>query len=446
MKTVVALVCVGLMLVSGCAHQNADGNLKAQDPVNVNSQAEIQDEFGLKSFADGAQDTAPAIQAALESAAAQGGGTVRLPVGRFRLDGPITVPPDVALEGAWTGPHHARLKSGTVLLAHAGRGDEDGPPLISLGPSSALRGVTIYYPEQTCTTDAPPAPYPWTIRGRGMHVTVEYVTLVNPWRALDFGTEWNELHLIRNVFGCPLRMGVWVNRCTDIGRLENIHWNPHYWFRDESDGAPRPAFDPLFAWLRQNGEGFVFGRTDWEYVLNTFCFGYRYGYRFVRTPDGVCNGNFLGIGADGGAVAMQVDAAAPYGLLITNGEFVSLPGPGAEPVQIVVGPNAKDAVVQFNNCAFWGPVAQCAHLESGVTSFVQCNFHYWDAGDQGRAAIEALGGTLTVQSSLFHRNKPAVRLGPTLRRAIITGNTFNHAEPVINESQGKIVIESNINR
>ena len=47
-----------------------------------------------------------------------------------------------------------------------------------------------------------------------------------------------------------------------------------------------------------NGEAFVFGRTDWQYVFNTFCYGYRVGYRFIETKEGMCNGNFLGIGAD----------------------------------------------------------------------------------------------------------------------------------------------------
>ena len=47
-----------------------------------------------------------------------------------------------------------------------------------------------------------------------------------------------------------------------------------------------------------HGDAFVFGRSDWQYVLNTFCFGYHAGYRFIRSKTGDCNGNFLGIGAD----------------------------------------------------------------------------------------------------------------------------------------------------
>ena len=47
-----------------------------------------------------------------------------------------------------------------------------------------------------------------------------------------------------------------------------------------------------------HGRSFVFARTDWEYVFNTFSYGYALGYHFIQTKSGACNGNFLGIGAD----------------------------------------------------------------------------------------------------------------------------------------------------
>ncbi len=31
----------------------------------------------------------------------------------------------------------------------------------------------------------------------------------------------------------------------------------------------------------ENGEAFIFARSDWQYVLNTFCFGYNVGYKFI---------------------------------------------------------------------------------------------------------------------------------------------------------------------
>ena len=97
----------------------------------------------------------------------------------------------------------------------------------------------------------------------------------------------NERHLIRDVHGQPLRRGIFVDAIYDIGRIENVHFNP-WW-------SMKPR---LFQWQQQHGEAFIFGRSDWQYVFNTFCFGYNIGYKFVQTDAGVCNGNFLGIGAD----------------------------------------------------------------------------------------------------------------------------------------------------
>lgn len=38
------------------------------------------------------------------------------------------------------------------------------------------------------------------------------------------------------------------------------------------------------------------GRSDWEYVFNTFAFAYSIGYHFIERATGSMNGNFLGIG------------------------------------------------------------------------------------------------------------------------------------------------------
>lgn len=59
----------------------------------------------------------------------------------------------------------------------------------------------------------------------------------------------------------------------------------------------RYANDKTFmSWQLLHGRAFVFARTDWEYVLNTFAFGYAIGYHFIASKEGSCNGNFLGIG------------------------------------------------------------------------------------------------------------------------------------------------------
>ena len=275
-----------------------------------------------------------------------------------------------------------------------------------------------------------------------MHNSIIDVTLVNPYKGIDMGTHRNELHYIRNVFGCPLKIGVYVDGCTDVGRIENVHFNPHYWSRDDGDREQRPNGKKLIDFLLTEGVGFVFGRTDWEYVLNTFCYGYRIGYHFATTRQGVCNGNFLGIGADGTQNAIVVDDAAIYGILITNGEFVSMRA--EDPVQIIVGPDNRGAI-QLNNCSFWGPSNQIARIEgNGYVSFAQCNFVQWDHAKKKLAAIEANGGSLSVQNCCFRERGKKIRLGPDHGSAIIRGNQMKDEIDITNESGGNVQIGFNI--
>ncbi len=413
---------------------------KALRPISSSTKAKKELEKGLnmKDFQDGSRDATELIQHNLNMAA-KSDGEVFLPAGRYRLDGTLTIPPGVMLSGTWRAPHHAQLSAGTVLLAYNGRGQEDGTPLISLSPSSGISGLTIFYPEQTIEDVQP---YPWTIQGRGMHNSVTDVTLVNPYKGIDIGTYHNELHYLRNIFGCPLKMGVYINNCTDIGRIENVHFNPHYWSRDEGDGESRPEMGKLIDYLLTEGEAFVFGRTDWEYVLNTFCYGYKIGYHFIGTKEGACNGNFIGIGADGTQNAIVVKKAAPYGLLITNGEFVSMRA--EDPVEIIVEAG-NEGVVQLNNCAFWGPSNQIARIEGeGLVSFVQCNFVQWDHAKKGLTAIESNGGSLTVQNCVFPREGKHISLGPDQRSAVIFGNQSKGGLNVENESDGDVQIGFNV--
>ena len=383
---------------------------------------------------DGKKDESAVIQKALDECAAKGGGTVKLPAGKYRLDKPITVPSGVTLAGEWEAPHHAQLAKGTVILAYAGRGRENGSPLVSLSPSSAVKGLTFFYPLQRIPETKP---YPWTIQGSGMHCSVMDVTLVNSYKGIDFATHANELHYIRNVFGCPLKVGISVDQCTDIGRIENVHFNPHYWMRAEVEGIP--TWEALSAFLAQNCTAFEFARTDWEYVFNTFSYGCKIGYRFYASKHGACNGNFLGIGVDWAQIPMLVEQTQEPGLLITNGEFVG--GQGCE-TQIEVT-KSHGGVVQLANCSFWGPAKRIARIAGdGMVSFSQCNFVNW--GDA--YAIEAHGGDVTVQACRFAHGEKHVTLEPKVKTAVISGNTMLSPTRIDNRSKGDVQIGGNASR
>jgi hypothetical protein len=391
-------------------------------------------DFGAKG--DGSTDDTAAFQKALD-AVAKGGGTVQAGRGSFHFAGHLNVPRGVTLEGIWKSvPSHTGIRDrggvkptddGTTFLVTEGRGAEAGPAFITLHDNSTLKGVVLFYPDQK--NDEPPAPYPYAIAMRGNNPAVLAVELLNPFNGIDASR--NNRHLIRDVSGQPLRRGIYVDGIYDIGRIENVHFNP-WWSMHRR----------LFDWQMANGEAFIFGRTDWQYVFNTFCFGYSVGYRFIQTRDGMCNGNFLGLGADDCYTAVVVDGSPRFGILITNGEFVSFHGP--DPTMVAISPSNSGSV-RFVNCAFWGPCNQIARIAGrGTVGFSDCTFMQWDSKRAGRAALQVQSGSVVIRGCEFQEDKPQIELGEKVRRAIITDNILHGAERITNASKGNVKIDNNV--
>ena len=418
-----ALVFVGVLIVNVNA-------VWGEDPPGVFRVAD----FGAKG--DAVTDDTGAFQQALDAAAAAGGGCVLVPRGNFLFRGHLNVPPAVTLKGIWESvPAHNGVRDrglprptddGSTLLVTEGAGSEDGPPFLTLNTNSTLKGLVLYWPEQDPNEE--PKPYPWAVAMRGKNPALLDCELLNPFNAVD--ATRNERHLIRNLQGQPLRRGIRVDAIYDIGRIENVHFNP-WW-------SVKPK---LLAWQQEHGEAFIFARTDWQYVLNTFCFGYRVGYKFTRSKAGVCNGNFLGLGADACQTAVLVEHSAPFGLLITNGEFVAFPGPKPTMVEVA---DSHSGSVRFVNCAFWGPCRQNARVAGkGTVGFSDCTFVQWDKTRTGEPALQIDGGTVLVRGCEFREDKPQIELGEGVRRAVITGNVFTGPARITNHSQGNVQIANN---
>lgn len=252
---------LGMLVVTSCvAH--------AQQP----SQGSVRD-YGAKG--DKTTDDTAAFQAALD-AVAQNGGTVSVPVGNYLIKTHLNIPANVTLEGVWRIPTAFRAWSGSTLFAVEGEGSEVVTPFITLNTNSTLKGMAVFYPNQKIDDIKK---YPWCVaNAHADNASIVDCLLVNPYQGVDFGTNPSGRHYIRNLYGQPLRRGLFIDKCLDVGRVENVHFWPFwYWINEQT---------PIAKWMTQNAEAFIFGRTDWQYVLNTFCFGYGTGYRFIRTKDG----------------------------------------------------------------------------------------------------------------------------------------------------------------
>lgn len=412
-----------LMLASG-AWGAANGGAKVEGVFNVK-------QYGAK--ADGKTDDTAAIQKAMDEAGKLGG-KVYLPPGRYAVKGTFKLPQGVQVEGVSNAPVYSEPLKGSIILAYAGRDKEDGPALFEMPDSTSVSGVTVWYPEQKPEDIRP---YPWTFRLYGMDNTVENVTLVNSYNAIRTGPEPNVRHRIRSVYGCALRRGIFIDNCYDIGRIDNVQIHGHWWWNKEVGGNS----DLVNKYIIDHLEAFIFARTDWEYVTNTFVFPVKIGYHFIASEKGACNGQFSGIGADMANNCVVVDAIQPMGLLITNGQFVAFAG--ENPVSIIVNSTCTGSV-RLVNCAFWGPSIQNVISHSkGFLSLSDCYLSSWYETKTPKPLVEADSGRLQVRGCSFATPQPSILLKKGLQHAIVTENNGVNGVEVVNEIGDAAVIANN---
>jgi hypothetical protein len=138
---------------------------------------------------------------------------------------------------------------------------------------------------------------------------------------------------------------------------------------------------------------------------------------------------------------LVVEECAPFGLLISNGEFVSFHGP--DPTMVEVGPTNTGSV-RFSNCAFWGPCNQIAKIAGrGTIGFSDCTFVSWDRHDEGRCALQVKGGSVLVRGCEFQVDKPQIDLGADVRRAVVADNLIKGKLRVNNHSPRQFQIHDN---
>jgi len=392
-------------------------------PAGSATSADVR-EFGAKG--DGTTDDTHAFGAAI-AAVAQKGGVVSVPAGEYLIKSHLDVSPGVTLEGVWRSPRAKGQRLGTTLLAVEGAGAEAGTAFITLGANATLKGITVFYPDQK--PDKITA-YPWCVAAAGENVSVVDCLLLNPYQGLDLAGKPSGRHYVRNLYGQPLRRGISVDKCFDVGRIENVHFGP-FWNWD----------DKTQAWQTANGEAFTFARSDWQYVQNAFCYGYRVGYRFIKSADGATNGNLLGVGADATHNAVSIEASQGPALLIGNGQFVSFTGD--KPTHVVVA-DANAGVVQFQNCAFWGLSYQVARIGgTGTVSFNNCSFIEWS---NGAPAIDLSGGNLIVNACVFQKPFPQAVLQNKAESAVITSNRFAGPASIANPANAALQAGLNVEK
>lgn len=340
---------------------------------------------------------------ALDSAASRGAnggrcGTVLVPSGQYRINGTLTIPRGVTLQGSFTGPHEFSNDSGTLLLAYYTSGHlESGTPFITMSHTSTVKGLTIRYPLQTVSGD----PYPFTFRCN-INATIENVNIVNAYNGIDLATNQSGAHYLRNINMCALNQGIIVDQCYEIGRLENVMITPGVW-----TNCPDPT--GLQTYILTHLNGYIFNRTDWEQVTNCFIFEAKRGITFASSSCGQSWCTAMLAWSQGGA---DECACALYASAVLNPQGVSFKGAtfvGAD--TILTGP------ITFTDCTFYGKDVQAPSTNTLIyyfanqptilpLVFTNCKFNWWNLNNNGSPCISVVNNNayLSLSNCSFYRD------------------------------------------
>ncbi|HPN35860.1 MAG TPA: glycosyl hydrolase family 28-related protein [bacterium] len=406
-------------------------------------------DFGA--VADGVTDNTQAFQKALNRAAEKGG-VVHAPAGRYRFDGVLTIPRSVGLQGVAIGPHSLFYDRGTVLMPCAGRDDETSPPFITMESSSILRGLGIVYPEQLPHDIHP---YPYCIQTTGRMAGIIDVTIANAYNGIDCGSVNNESHNLRDINICALRRGIYIDRTTDIGRIENVHLHSVAWWDLYYPERREEEIKAINDYTLEHLEGFIIGRCDWEYMVNCFVIWAKVGFRFIETPvdpaghDPQANILITQSGSDIGPLAVLVEKCQYHvGIAFENCQFFDG----------VLIEKENQGPVKFTNCVFvgWSEFLHGAHLVNkgrGTVYLTACHFNAKNwiecKWEPDIPFIQILNGALQMMNCRFmdNGNPPDahIYLGKNVRSSVIIGNSVEGGKlKVTNKSKGEVKILGNV--
>ena len=236
----------------------------------------------------GKEDVTAILNRAIKDCFNNGGGTVFLPVGNYRLTGNIDILPFVTVRGDWANPTIYGNAYGTVILADVPSSDAFTPGLFTVGGSAGAMGLTVYYPNQSITA---PVPYPYTfyVNGNGasyMLQSIVNVTLLNSYRGIGACAvtrngiyECHEMLTVDNFYATVLCEGISTYNSADVDTYKNIFISPSYWVQAGKD-YNAPTWAQLSSFTRENTTALRIGDLEWPQFANIHISDCKYGLLF----------------------------------------------------------------------------------------------------------------------------------------------------------------------
>lgn len=308
--------------------------------------------FGV--LGDNKTDNTNALQKVLDKAAAEGGGIVFLPPGRYLFRGEITIPSGVELKGALD-IGSAPMGPGTILHIYAGKGSETGRPFIKMEKNSGLRGIILDYPEQNGNNAPNFLPYPFCVQVAGSNVYIVNVSFRGAYNGIDLFSHKADRHYVEYAAGSFLKRGIVVGGGTDSGKISNSQINPiSFVFGEESkfggfwENAAIPANrDKVGDYILQNLEFLHVGNCTNQTLYNCFVYG---AVRGLNMNGG--SGIALGLGIDGAMKSMVVQSIGANKFDFINSQIVSINNlPFNTYIETT---SAFNSSLRLFNADFWG--------------------------------------------------------------------------------------------
>lgn len=222
----------------------------------------------------GKSDVTAVIQKAIDDCAANSGGTVWLPAGKYRITGSLYIRQFVTLMGEYQDPDEGK-QYGTIIVADVESTEAMNPALIKVGASAGAVGLTVWYPEQDIDNVKP---YPFTFYVAGnedyMLSTIKNCTLINSYRGIGASAECengvyecHEMLTVENVKGTCLYQGLNAHNSADVDTVKTLYISNEYWAEagTEFNAPERQKIDD---YTRKNAFGLIIGDLEWPQFAN----------------------------------------------------------------------------------------------------------------------------------------------------------------------------------
>ncbi len=400
------------------------GEMIAVDPRNpqdvVVYSADVLD-YGA--IGDGISDDTNAFQRAIDAVAAMGGGTVYAPAGNYVIKGNLTVKRSVYLLGEWYHPEAQpeSMHKGTVLLATGNKGKADATPMITIGASAGVIGLTVYYPDQDVSA---PVAYPAaflikdSVAGDGTQhaASIQNVTVVNGWRGIA-ADQGNQLPFIRDAYMSVLDYGFRINRCYDCARIVTMHISPAYWAAYEGIDEATVA-----AQTKKSAKGVILMRTDGQMMNDISVRSCYVGLSLERnTEDSGETAGYTNL-SNVSLTDCTVGINHEYNSAAISMAEIRCSGAGAICVR-TTDTTDDTGELRIYDCSFENPDGAALIIDYEAPALVAIQNSTFAVGSD--YAVDAAGGVLSLTNNDFTGCAKAIRISSDVMAAIISNNRYD---------------------